>query len=408
MATTVSAVSVPRVLQRERADPRGSRRRRRRRRRRRPPGSGRRRRRTRCPRRRRARRPRPRSAVQVGRAAAVVDVLAVRRGRDRDDLGAGPAQYRRARPRRRRRARSRPPAAARPAGAGSVASRWSAYRSAASGRSRTRPTPAPGRAGPALAEPGLDLVLDRVGQLVPAAGEELDPVVRHRVVAGGQHHAEVGVERRRPGARPPAWAARRARSTSAPALVSPATTAASSISPLARPSRPTRPRAAADRPSARTARARPATATPSASSGVRSALANPARRRYRTAVPCATSVDRAPPKAPAFRKPGGGIQRLLYWGALRAFFRPYFLRSFTRGSRVRKPAFFSAGRSSGSISISARAIAELQRAGLAGDAAALEAARSRRTARPSPGSPAARGSAAGAPCSGSTPRACGR
>src|SRR5699024_9350809 len=50
-------------------------------------------------------------------------------------------------------------------------------------------------------------------------------------------------------------------------------------------------------------------------------------------------------------------QRLEYWGALRAFFRPYFLRSFTRASRVRKPAFFSAGRSSGCASISARAIA---------------------------------------------------
>ena len=37
-------------------------------------------------------------------------------------------------------------------------------------------------------------------------------------------------------------------------------------------------------------------------------------------------------------------QRLEYCGALRAFFRPYFLRSFTRASRVRKPAFFSVGR----------------------------------------------------------------
>ena len=30
------------------------------------------------------------------------------------------------------------------------------------------------------------------------------------------------------------------------------------------------------------------------------------------------------------------------WGARRAAFRPYFLRSFIRGSRVRKPAFFKA------------------------------------------------------------------
>ena len=59
-----------------------------------------------------------------------------------------------------------------------------------------------------------------------------------------------------------------------------------------------------------------------------------------------------------------------YCGALRAFFSPYFLRSLTRGSRVRKPAFFSAGRSSGSSAMSARAMREAQRTGLAGDAAA--------------------------------------
>src|SRR3984885_9740051 len=50
-------------------------------------------------------------------------------------------------------------------------------------------------------------------------------------------------------------------------------------------------------------------------------------------------------------------ERLLYCGALRAFFRPYFLRSTARGSRVRKPAFFRAGRSSGVTRINARAIA---------------------------------------------------
>ncbi len=35
-------------------------------------------------------------------------------------------------------------------------------------------------------------------------------------------------------------------------------------------------------------------------------------------------------------------------GARRAFLRPYFFLSLTRGSRVRKPAFLSAGRVSGS------------------------------------------------------------
>lgn len=41
----------------------------------------------------------------------------------------------------------------------------------------------------------LDTVLQLVGELVAAAREELDAVVRHRVVAGGQHHAEVGAQR---------------------------------------------------------------------------------------------------------------------------------------------------------------------------------------------------------------------
>ena len=47
---------------------------------------------------------------------------------------------------------------------------------------------------PALVEAGLDLLLDLVGELVPAAGEELDPVVGHRVVRRRDHHAEVDAE----------------------------------------------------------------------------------------------------------------------------------------------------------------------------------------------------------------------
>jgi hypothetical protein len=46
---------------------------------------------------------------------------------------------------------------------------------------------------PPLAEPRLDLVLDVVVELGPGAVEELDAVVGHRVVRGGDHHAEVGV-----------------------------------------------------------------------------------------------------------------------------------------------------------------------------------------------------------------------
>jgi hypothetical protein len=41
-------------------------------------------------------------------------------------------------------------------------------------------------------------------------------------------------------------------------------------------------------------------------------------------------------------------QRLLNWKLRRAFMRPYFLRSTTRGSRVRKPATFRMPRRSGS------------------------------------------------------------
>jgi hypothetical protein len=50
------------------------------------------------------------------------------------------------------------------------------------------------RALPFLTHPPLDRVLDVVGQLVTAAGEELDAVVGHGVVAGREHHPEVGAE----------------------------------------------------------------------------------------------------------------------------------------------------------------------------------------------------------------------
>ena len=46
---------------------------------------------------------------------------------------------------------------------------------------------------PLVAQRGLDAVLELVGQLVPAAREELDAVVGHRVVRRREHGAEVGV-----------------------------------------------------------------------------------------------------------------------------------------------------------------------------------------------------------------------
>jgi hypothetical protein len=52
----------------------------------------------------------------------------------------------------------------------------------------------PGSAGAVLLVDALDPVLQLVGELVPAAGEELDAVVGHGVVARGEHHTEVGAE----------------------------------------------------------------------------------------------------------------------------------------------------------------------------------------------------------------------
>ena len=57
-------------------------------------------------------------------------------------------------------------------------------------------------------------------------------------------------------------------------------------------------------------------------------------------------------KAPAFRRGffarSSCDQRFENWKLFRAFARPYFFRSTTRLSRVRKPAAFSAPRSDGS------------------------------------------------------------
>ncbi len=54
------------------------------------------------------------------------------------------------------------------------------------------PVPTGRRPGPAR-DQILDLVFGRVVELVPARPEDLDPVVGHRVVRRGDHHAEIGV-----------------------------------------------------------------------------------------------------------------------------------------------------------------------------------------------------------------------
>ena len=199
------------------------------------------------------------------------------------------------------------------------------------------------------------------------------------------------------------------RITVAPALVRPATTAASSISPLARGSRPTTASGGWDR-SASASTWAAATATDIASSGLRSALASPRMPSVPNSRPIesflVTSANLTQPQAvrpnatpdptvgrhprrttsagrqttaagPPLGRPGRctvqrSDSRFEYCGALRAFLRPYFLLSLTRASRVRKPAFFSAGRSSG-VELDQRAgDGQPQRAGLAGHAAAAQ------------------------------------
>ena len=175
---------------------RGSGRRRPRRRRRRRRGSGRRRRRARRRRRRRARAPRrcsgsrcvePKPSLMFRPSGSVAD---------RDDLGAGAAQ---------RLGRDLVGGAVGavdddPEPVEPVRQRGQQVVDVALAGRGVLPDPADGGAGralPVLAQPGLDGVLELVGQLVPAAGEELDAVVRHRVVAGRDHRAEVGARGRR-------------------------------------------------------------------------------------------------------------------------------------------------------------------------------------------------------------------
>jgi hypothetical protein len=87
-------------------------------------------------------------------------------------------------------------------------------------------------------------------------------------------------------------------------------------------------------------------------------------RHGRNGNPPSHHPDRRTPRGHGFVPPGrcvsgvagAAAQRLLYCVPLRAFFRPAFLRSTARASRVRKPAFLSAPRLlSTSASFSARA-----------------------------------------------------
>ena len=127
---------------------------------------------------------------QVSRPVAVVDVEAVRIGADHDHLGSGrPEGLRGDHAGRSMSAIQDDPQPVQPVRQG-----LQQVLDVAAGRVRQASDPADFRAGrtvPGLAHPLLDLVLDLIRKLVPTPGEELDPVVRHRVVRGREDDAEV-------------------------------------------------------------------------------------------------------------------------------------------------------------------------------------------------------------------------
>ena len=149
------------------------------------------------------------------------------------DLGAGVGERLGRDARRRRRGRSRPRRAGRRAGPAAVAEQvrevavLGVGEAADAAHVRARSAGSLARASRASMR-----VLERVGELGAAAGEELDAVVGHRIVRGRDHHAEVGAEvgheeRRRPGS-----GSTPDIETSTPELASPADTAAERNSPL--------------------------------------------------------------------------------------------------------------------------------------------------------------------------------
>ena len=161
------------------------------------------------------------------------------------------------------------------------------------------------------------------GSLSPPAAKSLTPLS-----AKGLCEAEMtaaGTAALRPSARPPPGVGRTPRSTtSAPSLASPADRAAWSSGPERRVSRPTRKDAG---------REGPGRGPPQGQDQLGAEL----------------GVGDSADAVGAEPDPTAGY-RFEYWGALRAFLRPYFLLSFSRASRVRRPAFLRVARSSGSSS----------------------------------------------------------
>ena len=254
------------------------------------------------------------------------------------------------------------------------------------GPGRTRRRAPAGRAASAVREPAcLDLrPRPSSGSLQPAAGEELDPVVR----ASGCGEPRASTPRSAPRSRGQVRD-RRGRQHAEPEHVDAGAGQAGDDRGLEELA--AGPRVAADHreraAAVGTRRAEGPHAVQHAQPRPRPGP-GPARRSghgrqlrghrpYRTAGPMQSTPGRsrcsvlAAARYALVQRPAPWPdQRLEYCGALRAFFRPYFLRSLTRASRVRKPAFFSAGRFVRVDHDQRAGDAQPQRAGLAGDAAA--------------------------------------
>ena len=271
--------------------------------------------------------------LDMRRADAVVDVHAVRFGADHRDVGAGIGEDARRHARGRAiRAVEHDAEAAKRHRTARTEGREEVERVAVLGVGEPVDV-ADGAAGRPQHRPvelRLDLVFDRVGQLVPAAGEDLDAVVGGGVVRGGDHHPEVGVdvggeERRSRGGDDAGIldidaACGEARGDRRP-------------EELARDPRITR----EHRDRAPPARSR-GVGDEHAGSGLRER-----ERPFRSEEAVREAADPVGSEQSSHRRLRAD-QRFEYCGALRAFLRPAFLRSFARASRARNPAFLSAGR----------------------------------------------------------------
>ena len=182
-------------------------------------------------------------------------------------------------------------------------------------------------------------------QLGAPVAEQLDPVVVEGVVGRRDDRCRHGLGSR-PARRAPGSGPRPTSTTSAPSVASPAAKALWRSGPERRVSRPDQERGSAEDPGAR-----------------------PAERQGELGG----QFDVGDPSDPVGAEAGLAPRyRLEYCGALRAFFSPYFLLSFSTASRVSRPERLRVVRSSGSSRHRARAIPRRSRAGLARDAAAVD------------------------------------